>query len=63
MHKATLLKELRRIAASKEADLVLVRQGGRNEIYTLRGVTLPIPRHREIYEGTAKALIKAAEGA
>ncbi|WP_425508089.1 type II toxin-antitoxin system HicA family toxin [Streptomyces bathyalis] len=57
------MQELRRIAASKNADLGLARQGGRHEIYTLRGVSLPVPRHRDIAEGTAKELIKAAEGA
>ncbi|MCI0383463.1 hypothetical protein [Streptomyces sp. CNQ085] len=63
MRKSTLIKELRQIAASKDADLVLARQGAKHEIYTLRGVSLPVPRHREIAEGTARALIKAAEGA
>ncbi|WP_392753993.1 type II toxin-antitoxin system HicA family toxin [Streptomyces sp. LN590] len=63
MRKATLIQNLRRIAASKGADLVLARQGGRHEVYILRGVSLPVPRHREIAEGTAKTLIKAAEGA
>ncbi|BBC34002.1 hypothetical protein SGFS_052960 [Streptomyces graminofaciens] len=63
MHKRTLIQELRQIAANKDADLVLARQGANHEIYTLRGVSLPVPRHREIAEGTAKALIKAAEGA
>ncbi|MBB0243522.1 addiction module toxin, HicA family [Streptomyces alkaliphilus] len=57
------MQELRQIAASKDADLVLARQGARHEIYILRDVSLPIPRHREIAEGTAKTLIKAAKGA
>lgn len=63
MHKRTLIQELRQIAANKDADLVLARQGANHEIYNLRDVSLPVPRHREIAEGTAKALIKAAEGA
>ncbi|MGW7225475.1 type II toxin-antitoxin system HicA family toxin [Streptomyces cyaneofuscatus] len=56
------MRELRQIAASKGADLKLVRQGASHEIYTLGRASLPVPRHREIAEGTAKALIKAAEG-
>ncbi|MFF9780390.1 hypothetical protein ACF1HJ_42995 [Streptomyces sp. NPDC013978] len=63
MQKRVLLRELRRIAAGKGADLVLARQGARHEIYILQGVSLPVPRHREIAEGTAETLIKAAEGA
>lgn len=63
MLKRVLLRELRRVAADKGADLVLARQGARHEVYALGDVLLPVPRHREIAEGTAKALIEAAEGA
>ncbi|MFD5384115.1 hypothetical protein ACFWMG_03925 [Streptomyces sp. NPDC127074] len=63
MQKRILLQKLRRIAVDKGADLELARQGARHEVYILRGVSLPVPRHREIAEGTAEALIKAAEGA
>ncbi|MFJ9794095.1 type II toxin-antitoxin system HicA family toxin [Streptomyces globosus] len=54
---------LRAIAAEKGSDLVLVRQGGSHEVYGLRGIRLIVPRHSEIAEGTARAIVRAAEGA
>ncbi|MFJ7168496.1 type II toxin-antitoxin system HicA family toxin [Streptomyces globosus] len=40
-----------------------MRQGGSHEVYDLRGIRLIVPRHSEIAEGTARAIIRAAEGA
>ncbi|MGW4541686.1 hypothetical protein ACWEOP_27955 [Streptomyces chartreusis] len=63
MFKRVLLQELRRIADEKGADLVFVRKRPRHEIYKLLGVSLSVPRSREIAERAAQDLIKAAEGA
>ena len=37
-----------------------LREGGRHEIWTNGIDKIPLPRHREIREGTAKAIIKQA---
>ncbi|AQA13019.1 type II toxin-antitoxin system HicA family toxin [Streptomyces malaysiensis] len=63
MKKRDLLRRLRAIAAEKGSDLVLVRQGGGHEVYGLNGARLIVPRHNEIAEGTARDIVRAAEGA
>jgi mRNA interferase HicA len=52
--KADLDHQLRRLGWS------LLRQGGRHEVWSdgLRQVT--VPRHREINENTARAILRAA---
>lgn len=62
MKKRELLRRLRAIAAEKGSDLVLARQGAGHEVYDLNGARVIVPRHNEIAEGTARAIIRAAEG-
>ncbi len=40
----------------------LVRRGGRHDVWTRGDTEIAVPRHREINEYTAKALIRSAEG-
>ncbi|MFG2579745.1 hypothetical protein [Streptomyces malaysiensis] len=40
-----------------------MRQGGGHEVYGLNGARLIVPRHNEIAEGTARDIVRAAEGA
>jgi hypothetical protein len=54
--KTALLKSLRKIAKDHDATLELARQG-KHEIWECEGFTFPIPRHNEIAEGTASAII------
>jgi mRNA interferase HicA len=37
-----------------------LREGGSHEIWTNGSHNIPIPRHREIREGTARAILKEA---
>jgi predicted RNA binding protein YcfA (HicA-like mRNA interferase family) len=53
-----LLKRLEEIA-----DTELVRHGGSHDIYCVGNVQVTIPRHNEINEITAKAIIKEAQSA
>ncbi|WP_026120608.1 type II toxin-antitoxin system HicA family toxin [Nocardiopsis potens] len=62
MKRKDLMRRLREIATDKEVDLVLVRQGA-HEIWLLGRLRIPVPRHNEIAEGTAKAIIRRAEDA
>jgi len=44
-----------------EDGCVFVRAGSRHDVYrnVITGATQPIPRHREINENTARAIIRA----
>lgn len=54
MKKQLLIKKL------KEAGWYLVRQGSNHEIWTDGNKLMPIPRHNEINEITAKKILKDA---
>ena len=51
MKKKDLEKALGKLGCKFE------REGGHHEIWSIGDYTFPIPRHREIREGTAKAII------
>lgn len=55
-----LIRRLRRIAAEQGHDLTFVREGSSHELWELAGERLVVPRHREINEMTARAIIKRA---
>jgi mRNA interferase HicA len=40
---------------------VLLREGGRHGVFTDGVRTISVPRHKEINENTAKAILKAAK--
>ncbi|MFE7217052.1 type II toxin-antitoxin system HicA family toxin [Streptomyces sp. NPDC057611] len=63
MKKSDLIKVLSEVAANHGAELRLIRQGARHEIYLINSTRLVVPRHKEVVEGTARAIIKDAEGA
>ncbi|MBI1909149.1 MAG: type II toxin-antitoxin system HicA family toxin [Deltaproteobacteria bacterium] len=49
-----------------EAELIrlgwwLLRQGGNHEIWTNGEHTVPVPRHKEINEFTARGILRKAE--
>ena len=48
------------IAKLDEAKCILLRHGGRHEIYhnPRTGVSQPVPRHREVSEFLAKKIIR-----
>ena len=39
---------------------VLLREGGHHSVFTDGARTISVPRHKEINENTAKAILKAA---
>jgi mRNA interferase HicA len=54
----------RRIQSADQARRVawrLVRQGGRHEVWQCGSTKVTIPRHREINEITARAILKTLE--
>ena len=54
--KKKLEKDLKKLARSHGATFEFRRQGGKHEIWECEGLIVPIPRHREIAEGTARAI-------
>ena len=56
MRKQHLLKKLRRAAREQSVELRLLRQG-KHEVWSFGGERLVIPRHAEIDEYTAIAIL------
>lgn len=61
MKRNDLLKALADIAGARETELQLVRHGSKHDIYRLGAAKFSIPRHSDINELTAKAIIKGAQ--
>ena len=57
MRRTELLKKLAQIG-----PLELIREGANHTLYRVNGNPVTIPRHREINELTAKAILKDAQG-
>lgn len=55
-----ILKKLRKAARSAGYSFEFSRSGGNHDIYTLDGVMIVIPRHRDINELTTLSIYKAA---
>lgn len=47
----------------KEMGFWLLREGGNHEIWTNGVATIPIPRHKEVNESLAKAIMRGAQKA
>ena len=59
MQKRALMRELRQVANAKEVELRLLRQG-KHEVWLFGTERLVIPRHDEIDEHTAMAILRQA---
>ena len=55
--KKDLEKQIRQLADKHGVSAGLIRQGT-HEVWECEGLTFPIPRHRDIAEGTAIKIIK-----
>ncbi|MFV2063918.1 MAG: hypothetical protein ACC726_10465 [Chloroflexota bacterium] len=60
MKRTDLIKQIAKAAKADGVEFELLRTQGIDDIYTLGGVRLSIPRHREIAEGTADGIRKQA---
>lgn len=60
MKQRDLLNALRDMATTAGVDFVFVRSGSDHDQYRIDGQLVPIPRHREIVERTARGIIKDA---
>ena len=61
MKRLDLLRMIADRARARGVSFELVRQGAEHEIWALGGRSFSIPRHREISEPTARALLRATE--
>ena len=61
MKKRDLIKQLRVIARESGLEFGLVREGRNHEIWSIGSDRLVIPRHREINERTAQAILSHAQ--
>lgn len=59
MKRAELLSRLQDAAASADVSFEWVREGGQHTLYRYAGQMLAIPRHREINEKLARAILRS----
>ncbi len=56
-----LIRRPRRIASENGSTLTFVREGSNHELWEIAGERLVIPRHREINERTARAIVRQTQ--
>lgn len=57
MKRSELLRRIGGAAKSRKLTWALRRQGAQHEIWELDGLTIPIPRHRELNERLARGIM------
>ncbi len=63
MKRTELVRSLRQDAKAADAVFEMIREGANHEVWSFAGSRLTIPRHREINEFTARAILKDARDA
>lgn len=61
MKRRDLLKTIRDAPRAAGIGFVSIRSRGAHEVFSLDGLIIPVPRHREIAEGTARSILKQCE--
>lgn len=60
MKRRDLVKSIRDAASAAGLEFVSLRNIGGHEVFSLDGLRIPIPNHREIAEGTARSIMRQA---
>ncbi len=60
MKRRDLLNQIRAAAKTAGLEFVSLRNSGGHEVFTLDGLRIPVPNHREIAEGTAQSIRRQA---
>jgi hypothetical protein len=60
MKRRDLLNQMRAAAKAAGLEFVSLRNSGGHEVFTLDGLRIPVPNHREIAEGTAQSIRRQA---
>jgi len=58
MKRRALIQRIQEAAAARGLACTLIRQGGRHEFWDVGGVRISIPRHRDINDWTAEAIMR-----
>lgn len=61
MKRRALIQRIQTAATSCGVPCVRMRQGSRHEFWTVGGLRVSIPRHRDINEWTAEAIMRDLE--
>jgi hypothetical protein len=61
MKRRALIRRISDACANTGAELTLVRQGSRHEVWAVEGFAFAVPRHREISDRTAEAIMRDLE--
>ena len=61
MKRRVLMRRIRTAASSRDVTCSRVRQGSRHDFWEVGGLRVAIPRHREINEWTAEAIMRDLE--
>lgn len=61
MKRREVIKRISKQAKADGVDFDLKREGGSHSVYDLGGCMIPIPRHNEINEMTARGIFIEAE--
>jgi hypothetical protein len=61
MKRRALIKRIQEAAAARGLACFLTRQGGRHEFWEVGDIRLSIPRHRDINDWTAEAIMRDLE--
>jgi predicted RNA binding protein YcfA (HicA-like mRNA interferase family) len=60
MKRRDLIRTLRDAASGAKLEFTSLRNTGGHEVFSLDGLRIPIPNHREIAEGTARSILRQA---
>lgn len=61
MKRRDLIKRIREAADAAGVEFVSLRNAGGHEVFSLGGLRIPVPNHREIAEGTAQSILRQAQ--
>ncbi|PYY33723.1 type II toxin-antitoxin system HicA family toxin [Curtobacterium sp. MCJR17_055] len=61
MKRADLIRALHQRAQRRGVEFVLLRHGGRHDVFLFGSARIEVPRHREIREMLARAIIRACD--
>jgi predicted RNA binding protein YcfA (HicA-like mRNA interferase family) len=60
MNRRDLISQLRDAANDAAVEFTSLRNTGGHEVFSLDGLRIPIPSHREIAQGTARSIMRQA---
>jgi predicted RNA binding protein YcfA (HicA-like mRNA interferase family) len=60
MKRRDLLRRIRDAATDAGLEFTSLRNTGAHEVFSLDGLRIPVPNHREVAEGTARSILRQA---